>query len=225
MAQVVGWAPSRWRVDRRRGPAAAHHGRPLPDEPSRAVWVHEVDRPALVLGSTQDDTAIDRGAAAALGIEVVRRHSGGGAVLLVPGEVAWLDVVLPAGDALWEDDVSRASWWLGQVWRAALADLGVGGAAVHEAAQAFGPLGRLVCFGAVGPGEVIVGVRKAVGISQRRTRVAARFQCAVYRVWAPDLLARLLRLDEEQEAVLEGAVLEVRATADDIVGAFLDHLP
>jgi lipoate---protein ligase len=225
VASVVEWAPSGWQVERRRGPAAAHHGRPLPEEPTRAVWVHEVDRPALVLGSTQDDTTIDRGAAAALGIEVVRRHSGGGAVLLVPGEVAWLDVILPGGDALWEEDVSRASHWLGQVWRAALADLGVGGATVHDGALACGPLGRVVCFGAIGPGEVIVGVRKVVGISQRRTRVAARFQCAVYRTWAPDLLARLLRLDEEQESILDAAVLEVRATPAEIVDAFLDHLP
>lgn len=225
MATVVGRISERWQVERRRAPAAAHHGRPLPDEPMRAVWIHEVDRPALVLGSTQDDDLVDRAAAAALGIEVVRRHSGGGAVLLVPGEVAWLDVILPVGDALWEDDVSRASRWLGQVWRAALADLGVGGATVHEGVLARGPYGRLVCFGAIGPGEVIVGVRKVVGISQRRTRAAARFQCALYRVWEPDLLARLLRLDEEAESVLETAVLDVRATPDEIVAAFLDHLP
>lgn len=225
MASVVGWAPSGWQVEHRRGPAAAHHGRPLPDEPTRAVWVHEIDRPALVLGSTQDDGTVDRVTAAALGIELVRRHSGGGAVLLVPGEVAWLDVILPAGDPLWETDVSLASHWLGQVWRLALADLGVGGATVHDGALACGPLGRVVCFGAIGPGEVLVGVRKAVGISQRRTRAAARFQCAVYSTWAPDLLARLLRLDHEQRAVLDRAVLEVRATPPQIVAAFLDHLP
>jgi len=225
MASVADWAPGRWQVERRRGPAAAHHGRPLPEEPTRAVWIHEVDRPALVLGSAQDDTVIDRAAAAALGIEVVRRHSGGGAVLLVPGEVAWLDVILPTGDALWEEDVGRASWWLGQVWRAALRDLGVGGATVHDGSLACGPLGKLVCFGAIGPGEVLVGVRKVVGISQRRTRAAARFQCAVYRVWEPDLLARLLRLDVEQEAILEAAALEVRAAPGEIVAAFLDHLP
>lgn len=222
---MAAWAPGSWHVEHRRGPAAAHHGRPLPTEPERAVWIHEVDRPALVLGSTQDDSVVDRETAAVLGIEVVRRHSGGGAVLLVPGEAAWLDVILPVGDALWEDDVGRASHWLGQVWRASLGDLGVAGAVVHDAALSCGPLGRLVCFGAIGPGEVLVGVRKVVGISQRRTRAAARFQCLVYRVWQPDILAQLLGLDAEAQAMLDNAALEVRTHPETIVSAFLDHLP
>ena len=38
----------------------------------------------------------------------------------------------------------------------------------------------LVCFAGVGPGEVLAGGRKLVGISQRRTRAGARFQCAVH---------------------------------------------
>jgi lipoate---protein ligase len=197
----------------------------LPDEPVRAVWVHEVDRPAVVLGSTQSDDVVDRQLAATLGVDVVRRHSGGGAVLLVPGEVVWLDVILPVGDALWEDDVGRASRWLGMVWRAALSDLGVGGGNVHDGGLACGPLGKLVCFGAIGPGEVIVGVRKAIGISQRRTRAAARFQCLVYRVWEPDVLARLLHLDEEEQAILDTAALEIRQPTSTIISAFLHYLP
>jgi lipoate-protein ligase A len=222
---AAGGSPARWEVERRRGPAAAHHGRPLPDEPGRAVWIHDVDRPALVLGSAQDDGVVDRATAAALGIEVVRRHSGGGAVLLVPGEVAWLDVIVPVGDELWDDDVGRASHWLGGVWRDALADLGVGGATVHEGGLACGSLGRAVCFAAIGPGEVTVGGRKVVGVSQRRTRAAARFQCAVNHRWDPVLLARLLRLDDDQERILEAAVLGVAAAPGDIVAAFLARLP
>jgi lipoate-protein ligase A len=225
MAVTAGRPVGRWHIEWRRAPAGAHHGRPLPDEPVRAVWIHDIDRPAVVLGSTQEDDVVNRGAAEALGIEVVRRHSGGGVVLLVPGEFVWLDVILPVGDALWEEDVGQASQWLGQVWRAALTDLGTGGATIHEGALACGPFGRLVCFAAIGPGEVIHGVRKVVGISQRRTRSAARFQCVLYRVWEPDLLARLLNLDDEALAVLEAAGLEVRRPADRIVAAFLDHLP
>ena len=45
-------------------------------------------------------TAIDLDVAcAAPGVEVVRRRSGGGAVLLVPGEVVWFDVVVPVAHA------------------------------------------------------------------------------------------------------------------------------
>ena len=49
---------------------------------------------------------------------IVRRRSGGGGVLLMPGEFVWLDLEIPAGDALWHDDVGRSMWWVGELWRA-----------------------------------------------------------------------------------------------------------
>ena len=70
------------------------------------------DRP----GSSQRSTKVDLAAAGALGFDVVTRRSGGGAVVVVPGEMAWIDVIVPAGDALWDDDVTRASYWLGELW-------------------------------------------------------------------------------------------------------------
>jgi lipoate-protein ligase A len=215
-----------WQVERHRANAGMLHGIPVPDPARRAVWILEVDRPALVLGSTQDHSAVDAHVAAVLGIEVARRRSGGGAVLLVPGEVAWLDVIVPYGDLLWHDDVGRAGAWLGHTWQAALADLGVTGTTVHSGPWATGgPLGRLVCFAAVGPGEVTLGSRKMVGVSQRRTRRAARFQCAVYRRWAPELLTHLLRLDDATAQSLQVAAGGVGAAPGEIVAAFLHHLP
>lgn len=214
-----------WRIERRRGSAVDLHGSPVPEVPERAVWVLDVDRPALVLGSTQSDQVVDRALAAALGIEVVRRRSGGGAVLLVPGEVAWIDVIVPAGDPLWDDDVGRSSRWLGELWRAALADLGIVGTSTHTGPLACGPLGRLVCFCAVGPGEVTLGEQKVVGISQRRTRSAARFQCAVYAHWEPGLLSPLLRLTEPAARAVEHSAIGVGIPADALVTAFLRRLP
>ena len=47
----------------------------------------EASGPAVVLGSTQPEATVDAGAAAAAGLDVVRRRSGGGAVLaLTPAE-------------------------------------------------------------------------------------------------------------------------------------------
>jgi lipoate---protein ligase len=121
-----------WEVNTWKGEAGVHHGRPLPEPFRRAVWVHEVVRPALVLGSAQSPDVVDGALAGRLGIEVVRRRSGGGAVLLVPGDVAWLDVLLPASDPLWEADVSRSGLWLGELWRSALDHVGVSGTEVHR---------------------------------------------------------------------------------------------
>jgi len=49
-----------------------------------------------------------------------------------------------------------------------------------------------VCFAGAGPGEVMVGDAKLVGISQRRTRDAARFQSMVHLRWRPDVVASLV---------------------------------
>jgi lipoate-protein ligase A len=159
----------------------------------RAVWVCDVTGPALVLGSAQPDGLVDRAACAAAGIEVVRRRSGGGAVLVVPGEVLWVDVVLPAGDSLWQDDIGRASHWVGEAWAAALHELGVS-PDVHRGGLVRTKWSEAVCFAGVGAGEVTVQGRKVVGISQRRTRGWARFQCAALGQWDPSAVTSLLGL-------------------------------
>jgi lipoate---protein ligase len=169
-----------WAVSTFRGPAAALHGRELPAHPGRQVWVLEPSRPALVVGSTQSDAVADAAVLGERGIDLVRRRSGGGAVLLDPVRTLWVDVLLGRGDPLWHDDVSAAFGWLGRVWCTALRQLGlpatVPAVVARPTAQS-----RLVCFAGVGAGEVEVAGRKAVGLSQRRTRSAARFQCVAYR--------------------------------------------
>lgn len=175
-----------WRVERARGTAAELHARDLPAE--RSVWIFEVAGPALVLGSTQPapDVMVD------LEVEVVRRRSGGGAVWLEPASTLWVDVVVPRADPLWDDDVGRATHWLGDAWAAAV---GGGGVHVHRGAMQRTPWSDAICFAGLGPGEVTRGDRKVVGISQRRTRASARFQCVAYERWDPHLLLHALGLD------------------------------
>jgi lipoate---protein ligase len=200
-----------WAVERHRGSARAFHAREVPEPARRAVWLHEVTRPALVLGSAQDDAVVDAAAAAVAGVDVVRRRSGGGAVLLMPGEVLWVDVIVPAGDALWVDDVGRAMWWIGEAWAAALD----APAAVHQGPLVTSEWSRVVCFAGLGAGEVTIGDAKAVGVSQRRTRNWARFQCAAYLRWRPGALATLLALDTDERARLTAALTGAVATVDD----------
>ena len=119
------WTSGSWTITDSHGDAGAFHART--PEATRSVTFHTVDRPTLALGSAQSPTDVDGRIAAALGIDVVQRRSGGGAVLMVPGELVWMDVVVPAGDPRWTDDVAAAMIWVGEWWVEALASLGVPG--------------------------------------------------------------------------------------------------
>jgi len=215
-------------VERATGSAADFHGRDLPDPPARRVWVHEVSGPALVLGSTQPVDAADHEAAAAAGVDVVRRRSGGGAVLVEPGEVVWVDVVVPPGDQLWETDVGRAMHWVGRTWVAALAARGIG-ADVHTGGLVDTEWSRRVCFGGLGPGEVTVAGRKVVGVAQRRTRGGARFQTAALLRWEPAALLALLVMDGRERSraasELSDRAAPLPGPGDALVDAFLAALP
>jgi len=217
-----------WIVEHLTGTAASFHGRELPAGGARRVWVHAVTGPALVLGSTQSPDLVDPEAAARAGVEVVRRRSGGGAVLVEPGGVVWVDVVVPPHDGRWDDDVGRATHWVGDAWARALAACGIAGATVHRGGMAPTPWSRLVCFGGMGPGEVAVGGRKVVGIAQRRTRDGARFQTAVLLRWEPERLLALLRLPADDAARaaddLAARAAPVAASASALVTALLDAL-
>jgi lipoate-protein ligase A len=166
------------------GTVAELHHRDVPLG-RRSVWVMEASVPTLVFGSAQRDGLVEADAAGSAGWATTRRHSGGGLVALDPADVVWIDVVVPHGDPLWSDDVGAAFRWLGAAWERALASLGVEHAVAHRGAPVRAEEGRVVCFAGVGTGEVCVGERKLVGLSQRRTREGARFQCLVHLRWDP----------------------------------------
>src|SRR5947208_2440048 len=166
-------------IHRLTGTATELHHRDLPAE--RGVWILEAVRPALVLGSTQPMIDVHD-------VEVVRRRSGGGAVFVEPGATLWVDVVVPKGDELWDDDVGRSTYWLGDAWARACGR----GATVHRGPMVRTPWSDRVCFAGLGPGEVTVGGRKVVGISQRRWRDGALFQCAALLRWDYEATARRL---------------------------------
>lgn len=183
-------------VLRRSGSAADLHALDVADPAVPSLWWMDLERPAVVLGSTQRRRlVVDRAAADRHGLEVADRRSGGGAVLLVPGDATWIDVVLPASDDRWHDDVGRSFDWLGIAWVEALASLGVAGASWHDGPLVRSRWSELVCFAGLGPGEVQVAGRKVVGISQRRTRAHARFQCVVLHRWDPAPLLEVVVTD------------------------------
>lgn len=215
-------------TERARGRAETVVERSLPESlPAAVARVVELDAAALILGSRQGPEVVEPGAPERAGVDVVRRHSGGGAVLLHPGRFLWIDVLLPRTDERWVDDVAVSFHWLGELWAGVLRDAGVS-AAVHRGRLEPSPWGSLVCFGAVGPGEVTVEGRKLVGFSQRRTRVGARFQCLVHDRWQPADLVALLRLTPDQRAAavedLEPRAAGARVPLDELAAGVLARL-
>ena len=211
-------------VEHHRGCAGDLHGLDVPDDGLARVWVLEATGPAVVLGSTQRLDVVDAAAAASAGVEVARRRSGGGAVWVAPGDPIWVDVIVPRGHRLWDDDVGRAFLPIGRAWRVALGALGIDGTRLHEGGLACGPLGGSVCFAGRGPGEVLVGEAKLVGISQRRSRAGARFQCAVHRRWDPAPLASVLAGSPDLDALgdVGTGLLDVAGTIDGATDGAID---
>jgi len=218
---------ARWDVVRAKGDARGFHSHGVPAGAQRSVRLLEVSGSALALGSTQSIDDVDLAAAKRLNVDVFNRQSGGGAVLLDPGAQLWVDVVIGRSDPLWNDDVSLASQWLGDVWVEALRSVGIEGV-VHRGAMVTNELSSVVCFAGLAAGEVTVDGAKVVGISQRRTRAGARFQCSVPLRWeiarhaellAPGLAASRGLLDEVRvfPATLGDPGLDLR---DALVEAF-----
>ena len=220
-----------WPVEHLTGPAAALHGRDALQDPRRRVSVLAVESRAMVLGSTQREDVVDRDAARRSDIEIVRRRTGGGAVFLEPGRHVWVDVIIPSGDPLWRDDVAHAFDWLGRVWVAALADVGMTSTTVNDTAVCHSVLGRLICFAGLGFGEVSAERGKVVGLAQRRSRLGAWFQCTVLRQWdtapyasvlAPGLAAAT---DDPTAELAAVPVQAIDADASVLIDAFVRHLP
>jgi lipoate---protein ligase len=179
---------------------------------SRTVTFHDPVGSALVLGSGQTGAAVDLDACAAAGVDVVRRSSGGGAVLVDPGSVLWVDFVVPAGDPLWTADVGRAAWWVGEAWSKALGQVGVSGLDVWKGPMQKNAWSSRVCFAGLAAGEVTTGPQsKVVGISQRRTRRGALFQCACLLTWEPAETLNLLALSKDERTTGAHELAQVAA--------------
>ncbi|MGQ0743904.1 MAG: lipoyl protein ligase domain-containing protein [Acidimicrobiales bacterium] len=184
MSGFVDGSAGRWRWESLCGPAADLLARPWPEGGGPRAWELTSTRPTVVLGSTQPQELIDRQRLDAAGMAWTRRRSGGG-VVLVDGGLIWVDVFVPADDRQWTADVSRAFWWLGECWVEALETLGIPSRLHREppAQSTPGPpvaaWNAAACFARLGSGEVSLDSgHKVVGVSARRRRDGALFQCA-----------------------------------------------
>jgi lipoate-protein ligase A len=161
-----------------------------------AIRWYVMDRPALILGSSQRLAEVDRIACESAGVTVHRRRSGGTAVY-TDRTLLSLDVALPTGHRLLPQNVTAAYRWFGEVWRGALQRLGVHSYAIEDApARALNasldPAVKQVCFGGVSPYEVLMNRRKLVGLAQVRRRPGGLLQAGIYLRWEPDRISSLL---------------------------------
>lgn len=215
---------------------AEAHSAPFPDPVTRAVWFVEPTDTAIVLGSTQALTVLEMGEVARRRLGIVRRHSGGGAVLVDAASSTWFDVWIPADDPHHCADVSRSAQWLGEAIAQALRTTGIADVEVVEpsatlpasSVRSRDRWAHLVCFAGQSGGEVLVGGRKVVGISQRRTRSGARFQVTVLHRFEPEELASLFAVGapERSELVarLRAGVSAVDVDRGELRSALVDAL-
>jgi lipoate---protein ligase len=178
----------------------------------------------VVIGSTQRIDTVDRVRAAGRGVEVTRRPAGGGAVLVSARAQVWIDLWLPRGDPLWQDDVVRSARWVGEAWARGLGSLGAGdldvGAEVPGTrnAKCRTEWSGVVCFAGVGPGEVTSEGAKIVGIAQRRDREGARFFTVAHMNWDPAGLVDLLRFEAQGPADLSAQLRDCALGLNEVLG-------
>lgn len=115
----------------------------------------------------------------------------------MPGEMTWVDVIVPRDHPGWATDVHTPMHWLGAHLGGIVASLLEAerterAVTVHDGAMVNSAWSSTVCFDGLGAGEVLLDGAKLVGISQRRTREAARLQCCWYSHYDPAALLALL---------------------------------
>ena len=168
----------KWTIERWHAATQFLHSRPMAVDGIRRISILSFPRPTLVLGSTSvglpksmDDKNFD----------VVRRSSGGGKVWLDPIESTWIDVTIPSSDPLWESDLRKSFLWLGHRLKEAFNSQSIFPIVQEEPLDLGGDPDW--CFSKVGAGELSFQGKKILGISQRRSRLAAQFQCVWYRTF------------------------------------------
>lgn len=142
-------------------------------QPRFRVWTYRT--PTIVLGCSQRARQAALAPQLPLGVEMLVRPSGGGAVLTGPWMVS-ASVVLPLSHPWAQGRLPDSYRDLGQLHGEVLAGLGVAAQALPEAdvPAANARLGAAVdwaCYGSLAPWELVDAAgRKLVGLAQRRQR-------------------------------------------------------
>jgi lipoate-protein ligase A len=182
------------------------------------------DQPVLVLGNGQSLDCVDLAACRATDVEVLRRTSGGTAVLVDRYAVS-MEVALPIRHPLALGDIVHSYQWIGELWAQTLQVLGVEQARAIplEEVRALPKIAkddpvRMACYGTLSPFEPVVGLRKVVGLSQVRRRFAVLYQVGAYLRWQPEALTALLAMSDAERTSVSVRLRDSTAGLDQLVG-------
>lgn len=163
------------RVSKHTCSAEQAHQYQFPSDSRTEIACFEISNTSLVMGSAQRPEIFDQQALAKADIDLVKRSSGGGAVFVDGLNVIWVDVFAPKDSPLWHRDLAKNFEIVGGCWQRAFSECGMRlemvTSSTSKSAEA-----RLVCWAGIGWGELVVGNRKILGLSQRRNRWGARVQ-------------------------------------------------
>lgn len=191
------------------------------------VWWHSTTRQTLILGTGQRPEELGFSAPSREDTHIVRRHTGGTAVLAAPG-VLGLDVALPAAHPLSGADVVEAYRWLGETWSAALHGLQVDAHIVSivearaSARRDTLDAVRMACFGTLSPYEITVGDRKLVGFAQVRRRAGVLLQSGIHLRF--DALGLASLLPSADQASLAAGLWERAVGLDEVATGQPDEI-
>jgi len=142
------------------------------DRGGEVLRMWELDRPAVVIGRSGDpDRDVHPSACASDGVSIIRRSTGGGAVVLGPGCLSYTLVLSMERRPLLRDVAASYQWILSSVAKA----LEVDGLEV------------------VGHADLAIGDRKVGGSAQRRGRRALLHHGTLLYRFDPSLMERYLK--------------------------------
>lgn len=190
-----------------------------PGDPAILYW-SLAERPSLVLGLSQKLESLNQAALHDLALPVYRRRAGGTTVLVGP-DLLCLDVILPAGHSLISSDIVESYRWFGEAWVQALHTLGIETRAISATeahtererlkqpeTRAYEMLMNRACYGTLSPYEVVVGLRKVVGLCMVRRRHASLLQAGVVLNWDYEPLAQALGQTSQEQKLLRSGLPE-----------------
>lgn len=186
------------------------------EEPT--AFVVRVADPLIVLGGSQPDQVVRDDVDEQF---MVRRRRGGGGVVLVQPDDLWLDWWIPRGDGRVGDDVTRNSLLAAEWWYRAIAPVLAEVPQIHGGPLQVHKSLRDICFAGSGPGELFVGGKKFLGVTQWNVREGC-FLSTVIPSWPLHDVALALRevpegLNEALADVATARDLGVLGQAEDLI--------